>query len=111
MFVNYLCQGQPQANDRKRGDMKSQQRKKTDSPASRKKILSKTLDSTTYQWEEYSTDIELAKRWGLSDGTLRNWRTRGRGPIWSKFGRCVRYKIADALIYESISTSHNGGIA
>jgi hypothetical protein len=31
--------------------------------------------------------------------TLRNWRVSGRGPVFHKFGRSVRYEIGDLYDY------------
>lgn len=46
------------------------------------------------------TEREAARRLGLSPGTLRNWRSRGRGPIAVRFGsRCVRYRVSDVDSY------------
>ena len=41
------------------------------------------------------TDREAAKVLGLSVATLRAWRLRRRGPRFLRFGRAVRYLIAD----------------
>lgn len=32
---------------------------------------------------------------GLKPGTLEVWRVQGKGPAFVKFGRAVRYRIAD----------------
>ena len=41
------------------------------------------------------TDREAAKLMGLSVATLRAWRLRRRGPRYLRFGRAVRYLVAD----------------
>lgn len=41
--------------------------------------------------EIYDTPEFVAKELGLSDGTLANWRTKRKGPPFSKFGGLVRY--------------------
>jgi excisionase family DNA binding protein len=41
------------------------------------------------------TDREAAKLLGLSVATLRAWRLRRRGPRYLRFGRAVRYLVAD----------------
>lgn len=46
----------------------------------------------------------LAERWGLSTGTLENWRGRRKGPPYIKLGTGrgarVVYKMADIENYE-----------
>ena len=40
----------------------------------------------------FFTTEELAKRWGLTPATLRNWRTQKKGPAFVKLGgTSVRY--------------------
>lgn len=50
------------------------------------------------------TTEDLAERWGMSAGTLENWRQDGRGPKFVKLGRggsgSVRYRMSDILSYE-----------
>lgn len=36
---------------------------------------------------------------GVSLQTLRNWRHLGRGPRYCKYGRAVRYLLADLLAW------------
>jgi hypothetical protein len=45
-------------------------------------------------------DFALARRWGMSRGTLQVWRSLGRGPKYNKRGRKVTYSIADIEQYE-----------
>lgn len=51
----------------------------------------------------FTTD-ELAARWGVTNGTLRNWRWKKQGPPHHKLGdgdrAQVYYKIDDILKYE-----------
>lgn len=47
------------------------------------------------KWPHAVTDREAAKVLGLSVATLRAWRLRRRGPRYLRFGRAVRYLIAD----------------
>ena len=49
----------------------------------------------------YISEIELAAYWGISPKTIQRWRTEGRGPDYVKFGKCVRYSLNDAAIYEA----------
>jgi excisionase family DNA binding protein len=41
------------------------------------------------------TEWEAADMLGLSVGTLRAWRSKGRGPAYARFGRAVRYMRSD----------------
>lgn len=47
-----------------------------------------------------STD-ELAARWGMSPGTLANWRIEGKGPRFIKLGRKVLYRLGEIESYEA----------
>ncbi len=49
--------------------------------------------------ERYVNDVEAAKILSSSPQTLRNWRHIGRGPVYSKRGRMVRYSVADLLAF------------
>lgn len=40
-------------------------------------------------------EYEAAERLGLAVPTLRQWRSRGRGPAFHKLGSSVRYAVAD----------------
>jgi hypothetical protein len=51
--------------------------------------------------ERFVNDIEAAKILSVSPQTLRNYRHLGRGPVYSKRGRMVRYKILDLLNFMS----------
>jgi hypothetical protein len=41
----------------------------------------------------YLTELELATRWNISVKTLQRWRGMGKKPVFSKFGRTVRYPL------------------
>lgn len=51
------------------------------------------------------TAEQLADRWGMSPGTLSNWRSQSRGPAYVRLGGGakgpVRYRLQDVLEYES----------
>lgn len=55
---------------------------------------------------KYLTTEELAERWAMSIGTLKNWRCLRKGPRYIKHGKArngkaiVRYLEADVLAYE-----------
>lgn len=42
------------------------------------------------------TEEQLAKRLGLTWGTVKGWRHRGRGPDYYRVGpRAIRYRVED----------------
>ena len=49
---------------------------------------------------KHLTSRQLADRWGIKEGTLRNWRYIGEGPAFMKVGRSIRYRMANVLYYE-----------
>lgn len=50
----------------------------------------------------YLRPEDLARRWGVSTGTLANRRSRGQGPAFTKiFGTLVRYSLADVERFEA----------
>lgn len=52
---------------------------------------------------EYLSPSELAKRWNgaVTTGTLANWRSKGTGPAFAKFGSRVRYPLAQVVAWEA----------
>lgn len=49
------------------------------------------------------TPEQLASRWDLTTGTLRNWRSKGLGPAYIRVGwgrGRVRYRLVDVEAYE-----------
>lgn len=59
---------------------------------------------TTATLDDVLTLKQLAERWGLKIGTLRNWRRAGKGPVSIPLGSGPRarrvYRVADVLAYE-----------
>lgn len=45
------------------------------------------------------TEREAAERLRLAAKTLRSWRSEGRGPLYRKFGRSVRYTVSDLTAF------------
>lgn len=47
---------------------------------------------------------QLSRRWGLSSGTLEQWRGKKKGPAFVKIGTrraaAVFYRMADVIEYE-----------
>ena len=58
--------------------------------------MSKRLVSSELSVEVpgYLDEVEVAERLCLSPRTLQNWRLKGEGPTFVKFGRSVRYSVA-----------------
>jgi excisionase family DNA binding protein len=50
-------------------------------------------------YPEYFTPEQLAKRWAVSQMTLRRWRTAGRLKA-SRFGRAVRFHRSEVQAFE-----------
>lgn len=55
------------------------------------------------QAAEYLTPAQLATRWGdaITTGTLANWRSKGKGPAFAKFGSRVRYRLDQVVSWEA----------
>jgi hypothetical protein len=47
--------------------------------------------------DRFVNDVEAAKIISSSPQTLRNWRHIGRGPVYHKLGRMIRYSVQDLL--------------
>jgi len=50
------------------------------------------------------TRPELASRQKLPRATLAQWASQGKGPKYAKFGRHVRYRLADVIAWENANT-------
>lgn len=57
------------------------------------------------QTAEYLTPAALVKRWegAVTTGTLANWRSKGQGPAFSKFGSRVRYPLSKVIDWEKVN--------
>lgn len=55
------------------------------------------------QAAEYLTPAQLSARWGgaVKVLTLANWRSKGRGPAFVKFGSRVRYRLDQVVKWEA----------
>lgn len=50
--------------------------------------------------DRFLSTAQAAEFTGFSPDTLRTWRSRGRGPAWSKApGGSIRYRLADLRAY------------
>lgn len=55
------------------------------------------------------TELELAKRWGLSPRTLQMWRKDGIGPAFIDIDRnTIRYRLEDVIAYEESRIKNQG---
>jgi hypothetical protein len=45
--------------------------------------------------------IELARRWGVSERTLERWRWKRQGPPFMKIGGRVAYALVDIETFEA----------
>lgn len=54
---------------------------------------------------EYLTPSQLSERWNgaVTTGTLANWRSKGSGPAFAKFGSRVRYPLARVAAWEAVN--------
>lgn len=52
---------------------------------------------------QYLTSKEVADRWRLSDQTLANWRSAGKGPPFIRVGSRVLYPVEGIYSYEKIA--------
>jgi predicted site-specific integrase-resolvase len=51
----------------------------------------------------FLTSKEVADRWRLSDQTLANWRSAGKGPPFIRVGSRVLYPVEGIHAYEKLS--------
>lgn len=54
----------------------------------------------------YMTTREVAAFLGLSAGTLRVWRSQGKGPNYYKVGSTVRYEMDDLEAWKNENVKH-----
>lgn len=50
--------------------------------------------------DEFLTEADLAARWRMARGTLRNQRSQKRGAGFVKIGGAVRYPMSEVLRHE-----------
>jgi hypothetical protein len=50
---------------------------------------------------------QLAKRWGVCQKTLENWRWRSEGPAYLKLGGRIMYRLEDIEKFEASSLKNN----
>jgi hypothetical protein len=63
---------------------------------------------------KHLNQIDLARRWRVSERTLERWRWRRQGPEFLKIGGRVVYRLGDVEAYEASRTRNvklSGGVA
>lgn len=58
------------------------------------------MPSAQAQDAGYLTVEDLAARYKVSVGAVRDWRRLGTGPVVTKLGGLVRFALADVLAWE-----------
>ncbi|HBG35067.1 MAG: hypothetical protein A2X70_04425 [Alphaproteobacteria bacterium GWC2_42_16] len=53
------------------------------------------------------TPEALAERWNITPATLSQWRWNGRGPLFIKMNKGVRYRLSDIERFEEQHTCQN----
>lgn len=53
---------------------------------------------------KHLNQIDLARRWRVSERTLERWRWRRQGPEFLKIGGRVVYRLGDIEAYEACQT-------
>lgn len=61
--------------------------------------------------ENFLTQKDLARRWGISHRTLERWRWLGTGPLFLKVGARVAYRMRDVERYEATRLRQSGPTA
>lgn len=56
--------------------------------------------ATNNDQRTWLSNEDLAKRYDLSVDTVRKWRHEGTGPVGLRFGRHVRYSLAEVERWE-----------
>jgi hypothetical protein len=59
----------------------------------------------TKKTSKYMTPAEVAKKLGMTEGTLANWRSKDMGPRWITVAGKIVYKSEAVSIYISNSAS------
>lgn len=51
--------------------------------------------------DRWLTRAEVAERLRLPVGTLADWASKSAGPPYARFGKHVRYRLADLMAWET----------
>jgi hypothetical protein len=60
--------------------------------------------------KRFLSDLEIEASYGIPRKTLQNWRVLGRGPIYKKFGKSVRYDVRSLEAFLDSLPSGGAGI-
>jgi len=52
--------------------------------------------------QEWISPAEVSEQYGIQIDTLKDWRKKGYGPPWARFGRLVRYRQTDWTAYAAL---------
>jgi predicted DNA-binding transcriptional regulator AlpA len=58
----------------------------------------------------FRSDVEIEHIYGISRKSLRTWRLLGKGPIYRKFGRAVKYDLLDVEAWIESLPSGGAGV-
>jgi hypothetical protein len=75
--------------------------------ASTSQVMPEHRSTTVLSGKRFISDLEIETTYGIPRKTLQNWRVLGRGPIYKKFGKSVRYDVG--LLEEYLETLPSGG--
>lgn len=54
----------------------------------------------TDEQKKWLNRSDLAARWDIPEATVKYWAATGKGPVYAKFGRHVRYHIDKVEAWE-----------
>jgi hypothetical protein len=74
---------------------------------SRVKVTPEQQATSVLNGKRFISDLEVEARYGIPRRTLQNWRVLGRGPVYRKFGKGVRYDVN--MLEEWIEALPSGG--
>jgi len=58
----------------------------------------------------YLSEVQVARRWGMSHLTLQRWRVERKGPSFLKIGGTVRYRLCDVEAFEQTQFTKCDGV-
>ena len=57
------------------------------------------MSENSYNPDEWVDTHAASRITGFTYGTLRTWRNQKKGPVYSKIGSAIRYKVEDLQQY------------
>jgi hypothetical protein len=79
-------------------------------PSGRTKVTLEQRATAALTGKRFISDLEVEASYGIPRKTLQNWRVLGRGPIYRKFGKSVRYDVRSLEEYFESLPSGGAGI-